>query len=83
MAMVYGIIRKWGNSHGIRIPQAALVAARLQENDEVEIITDKDEIVLRKLRRPKTLDELFANYNGDYKPEEAATGAAVGREVFD
>lgn len=82
MARIYGKIQKWGNSHGLRIPQAALIAARLQENDEIEIITDKEEIILRKLRRLKTLDELFANYNGEYKPEEAATGAAVGMEVF-
>lgn len=81
--MMYGTIQKWGNSQGIRIPKGALVAARLQENDDVEIIADKDTIMLRKLRRPKNLDELFAGYNGDYQPVEFDTGAEVGREVID
>lgn len=81
--MMYGTIMKWGNSQGIRIPKGALVAARLQENDDVEIIADKETITLRKLRRPKSLDELFAGYHGDYQPVEFDTGADVGREVID
>lgn len=81
--MMYGTIQKWGNSQGIRIPKGALVAAHLQENDDVEIIADKDTIMLRKLRRPKSLEELFAGYHGDYRPVEFDTGAEVGREVFD
>ena len=80
--MMYGTITKWGNSQGIRIPKGALVAARLQENDDVEIIADKETITLRKLRRPKSLDELFAGYHGDYQPVEFDTGADVGREVI-
>lgn len=81
--MMYGTITKWGNSQGIRIPKGALVAARLQENDDVEIIADKETITLRKLRRPKSLDELFAGYHGDYQPVEFDTSADVGREVID
>ena len=81
--MMYGTITKWRNSQGIRIPKGALVAARLQENDDVEIIADKETITLRKLRRPKSLDELFAGYHGDYQPVEFDTGADVGREVID
>ena len=81
--MMYGTITKWGNSQGIRIPKGALVAARLQENDDVEIIADKETITLRKLRRPKSLDELFAGYHGDYQPVEFDTGADVGREGID
>ena len=81
--MMYGTITKWGNSQRIRIPKGALVAARLQENDDVEIIADKETITLRKLRRPKSLDELFAGYHGDYQPVEFDTGADVGREVID
>ena len=81
--MMYGTITKWGNSQGLRIPKGALVAARLQENDDVEIIADKETITLRKLRRPKSLDELFAGYHGDYQPVEFDTSADVGREVID
>ena len=49
----------------------------------MEIIADKETITLRKLRRPKSLDELFAGYQGDYQPMELDSGADVGREVID
>lgn len=81
--MMYGTITKWGNSQGIRIPKGALAAAGLQESDNVEIIADKETITLRKLSRPKSLDELFAGYHGDYQPAEFDAGADVGREVID
>lgn len=81
--MMYGTIQKWGNSQGIRIPKGALIAACLQENDDVEIIAGKDTIMLRKLRRPRNLDELFADYHGDYQPVEFDTGVEVGREVIE
>ena len=53
--MTITTIQKWGNSQGIRIPKGALVAAGLQESDNVEIIADKETITLRKLSRPKSL----------------------------
>ena len=80
---VYGVIQKWGNSQGIRIPKAILLAACLQENDEIEFEMGADGIIVKKRKRPNSLDELFANYNGDYKPVELDEGPAVGREVFD
>lgn len=81
--MMYGTIRKWGNSLGIRIPRSALVAARLRENDNVEIIASQDTITLRKVRRPKSLDALFAGYHGDYVPVEFDTGADAGLEEIE
>ncbi len=81
--MMYGTIQKWGNSQGIRLPKGALSIARLQENDDVEIIATEESITLRKARRHRNLDELFAGYQGDYMPVEFDTGADVGREVID
>ena len=81
--MTVSAITKWGNSQGIRIPKSVMLAAHLCENDEVELIADKEPILLRKLRRPQTLDELFAGYEGDYQPVEIDTGADVGLEVLD
>lgn len=72
-----------GKQSGNPYSQGALVAAGLQESDNVEIIADKETITLRKLSRPKSLDELFAGYHGDYQPAEFDAGADVGREVID
>lgn len=81
--MLYGTIQRWGNSQGIRIPKGALAASHIGENDAVEIIAEKNTITLRKVNRPKSLDELFAGYHGDYQPIEFDTGADVGLEVID
>ena len=81
--MVEAVIQKWGNSQAVRLPKAILNAANLHENDCVAIDVQEDQITLRKLPRRKTLDNLFAGYQGDYKPAEFETGADVGREVFD
>lgn len=78
-----GTIQRWGNSQGIRIPKGALAASHIGENDAVEIIAEKNTITLRKVNRPKSLDELFAGYHGDYQPVEFDTGADVGLEVID
>ncbi|MFR6027826.1 MAG: AbrB/MazE/SpoVT family DNA-binding domain-containing protein [Christensenellales bacterium] len=80
---MYGTIQRWGNSQGIRIPKGALAASHIGENDAVEIIAEKNTITLRKVNRPKSLDELFAGYHGDYQPVEFDTGADVGLEVID
>lgn len=81
--MMYGTIQKWGNSQGIRIPKSVLAAAQMNENDDVEIIVTQEAITLRKVRRRRSLDDLFAGYRGDYQPVEFDTGADVGREVID
>ena len=81
--MLYGTIQRWGNSQGIRIPKGALAASHIGENDAVEIIAEKNTITLRKVNRPKSLDELFAGYHGDYQPVEFDTGADVVLEVID
>ena len=81
--MVEAVIQKWGNSQAVRLPKAILNAANLHENDCVAIDAQEDQITLRKLPRRKTLDDLFAGYQGGYKPAEFETGADVGREVFD
>lgn len=81
--MLYGTIQRWGNSQGIRIPKGALAASHIGENDAVEIFAEKNTITLRKVNRPKSLDELFAGYHGDYQPVEFDTGADVGLEVID
>ena len=81
--MLYGTIQRWGNSQGIRIPKGALAASHIGENDAVEIIAEKNTITLRKVNRPKSLDELFAGYHGNYQPVEFDTGADVGLEVID
>ena len=81
--MTVTTITKWGNSQGIRLSKSILMAAHLRENDEVELVADRGTILLRKVQRAQTLDDLFAGYQGGYQPVEFDTGADVGLEVLD
>ncbi len=79
-------IRKWGNSHGVRLPKAILDALLLQENDSVEIVAQSEAIVIKKASRTrrakKSLEERFEGYSGDYQCTEWDTGKPVGDEVW-
>ena len=79
-------IQKWGNSQGVRLPKPILDELFLQENDQVELVTENETIIIKKATRKRrakvSLEELFANYKGDYKCEEWDTGKPVGKEVW-
>jgi antitoxin MazE len=76
-------IQKWGNSHGIRLPQIILDGLNLKEGSEVEITPQNNGILIKSIhmKRPK-IQELFEGYNGDYQPEEIDWGEPVGGEIW-
>lgn len=75
-------IQKWGNSQAIRLPKAVLVAASLAEHDPVQIIAQKDAIIIKKRPKPRhrTLKERLNGFGDEYVFQELDTGPAVGRE---
>lgn len=76
-------IQKWGNSQGIRLPKVILENVNMSEGEEVEIITQNETILIKRAAgKRKTIQELFAGYDGDYKPEEIDWGEPVGGEVW-
>ena len=79
-------IQKWGNSQGVRLPKAVLDKLLLQENDKVEVITNDDSIVIKKVTRnrraKKSLEERFVNYKGSYQCTEYDWGEPMGNEVW-
>lgn len=79
-------IQKWGNSHGIRIPKFILEALQWHDNDEITVSTEDNRLIIEKAA-PKqehkpTIMELFAEYDGDYQPDEIDWGEPVGGEVW-
>lgn len=82
------VIKKWGNSQGIRLPKGLLREVGFNIDDEIEITTRDEEVILKKIKpatvKPKVtdLEALFANWEGDYKPEEIDFGEPVGREEW-
>jgi len=53
-------IRKWGNSAAVRLPAAALDAAGLAVDEEIDVIARDGVVELRRRRRFPTVEELFA-----------------------
>lgn len=77
-------IQKWGNSQGIRIPKAFLDALGMSENDVVELDRVDDNIVIKKVKKENdlTLDDIFKDYDSQYKAEEFDWGSPAGKEVW-
>ena len=76
-------IQKWGKSQGIRLTRIILEYVNMSEGEEVEIATQDDTIIIRRVTgKRRTIQELFAGYDGDYTPEEIDWGEPVGGEVW-
>ena len=81
-------IQKWGNSDGIRIPSSILKSLNLKTNDKVDLIQEKDKIIISQLQKKhKTLEERFAEFeqlDGSEKciAESYDWGEDLGKEKF-
>lgn len=77
-------IQKWGNSHGIRLPQYILTAIAAKDNQEVDISVKGDAVIIRPIKKIKkvTIQELFDSYTDEYMPTECETDIPQGKEVW-
>ena len=57
-------IVKWGNSRGIRLPKPFLDNLDLKDNDEVDVITDNEKMIIKKSRPHKTLKQRVEEFYG-------------------
>ena len=76
-------VQNWGNSQGIRLPKKILKDLKIDINDKIEISLNGEEIILKKVKKYTSLDDLFKDYRGDYRKdfdEFEFFGEAQGRE---
>ena len=76
-------VQKWGNSQGIRLSKDVLAEANILVGDALEIITTKEQIVIkpvRKIRGKYDLKDLISQIPSNYKVQEENWGAPVGLE---
>lgn len=73
-------ITKWGNSLGVRIPQAYAERLKITEGTPVDILVRNDEIVIRRKRY--TLEELLSNVAPGNIHGETDWGKPLGREEW-
>ena len=62
-------VQKWGNSQGIRLPKKILKDLGININDKIEISLNGEEIILKKVKKYTSLDDLFKDYRGDYRKD--------------
>ena len=76
-------IQKWGNSQGVRIPKILLDTVKWSDNEQIMIVVDDGKLIIEKAKnKRKNIKELFANYEGDYKPTKIDWGEPEGEEIW-
>ena len=76
-------VQKWGNSQGLRLAKRVLDDAGIAVGDDVEVIVGEEEIVIKKVSRPKfDLAEMVARMPRGYKVREESFGPPVGKEEW-
>jgi len=76
-------VQKWGNSQGLRLAKHVLERAGISVGDDVEVIVGEEQILIKKLSRPKfDLAEMVSRMPRDYKAREESFGKPVGKEEW-
>ncbi len=69
-------LQKWGNSDGIRIPRSILKSLNLKTNDRLELIQEKDKIIISKpKKRHLTLEERIEKFKNLPNGEKGSVDA--------
>ena len=76
-------LQKWGNSDGIRIPSSFLKMLDLKTNDKVDLSYEDNKIIITKPKRRRiTLEERFAEFNGNNSCKDFAWDDPKGKEIW-
>lgn len=75
-------ISTWGNSLGIRLPQAFMEELGLTEGAIVNVAVDNNKIILSPIKEAYSLEELLKNVTPDMQHDEIDWGEAVGDEMW-
>lgn len=74
-------IKRWGNSAAVRVPAAAMQAAHLTIDQQVDIRVEEGKLVIEPLRTEELgLDDLLAGVTPENIHDEIDFGPPVGRE---
>jgi len=79
---------RWGtNGIGIRLAKNILEKFPIADKTplNIEVDAENDRIIITRVKTPRqypTVQELFANFEGDYEPINIDWGSPVGEEVW-
>lgn len=80
--MITQKVSLWGNSLGVRLPQAIIQQMGLKQGDLVAISTEGNKIILSPARPKYNLDELLQDVTPDMQHNEIDWGEPVGEESW-
>ncbi|MDR0305320.1 MAG: AbrB/MazE/SpoVT family DNA-binding domain-containing protein [Chitinispirillales bacterium] len=75
------MVRKWGNSLGIRIPAVVIRDLSLKDGSLVDINDNGKEIIVKPVKKHR-LSEMLSKINEDNIHGEIETGVSVGKEIW-
>jgi antitoxin MazE len=75
------VIKKWGNSLGIRIPNVIIRNKTLKNGSSVEILDTENGILISPKQR-NILSEMLCKITAENIHGEIETGNAVGNEIW-
>lgn len=75
-------VQKWGNSLALRIPKAFAEDLKMREDTVVDLVVEKDTLVVRRAAARCSLAELLAEVTVENIHGEVSTGGPVGREEW-
>ena len=76
-------VQRWGNSQGLRLPKHILESADISVGDNVEVIPQEGQIIIKKVSKRKfNLAEMVSRMPRNYKVQEETFGKPVGKEEW-
>jgi antitoxin MazE len=75
------VVKKWGNSLGIRIPNIIAKNKTLRDGAAVEI-TETESGILISPKQKRSLTEMLEQITAENTHSEIETGDAVGNEIW-
>jgi antitoxin MazE len=77
------LVSKWGNSLGVRLPQALAAEIGVTEGQKVEVRAEGGRIIVEPVRKTLTLEQMMENVTPEAMREAWDWGDDVGREIVD
>ena len=76
------IVKKWGNSLGLRLPKVLSQQLQIEENTTVEMEVLHGRLVISPIPAEESLEELLARITPENRHDEADWGGALGTEAW-
>ena len=75
-----GVVRRWGSSLAVRLPQAIASDLKLEDGTRVALTVRDNALTMTPLGKRYRLEDLLAGMSDDKKHREADWGKPEGKE---